>query len=169
MKINEVTNSEIQYRIYPPSAFSLVTRKKLADLIKRGGETNERNVNRNLREGHAIAFARHNGEPIAVAIVKNPHASYRNKVFTAAGVAEIEQQYPYELGYFMTDPAYRGQGVSTNLMNLINQNVAGHIYSTTRESNTVMNHMLQTAGFKQAGSAYPSALGRGNNLLLWVK
>lgn len=169
MKIVEVTQSEIQYRIYAPGAFKRTTLMKFAELITQGGETNNRNINRNLREAHAIAFARKDGEPIAVAIVKNPHASYRDKVFTAAGVSELAPQFNLELGYVMTNPAFRGQGVSTKLMALIQQNVRSPMFSTTRQNNSIMNQMLQAGGFKQTGNPYDSTLVGKHKLILWTK
>lgn len=165
MRINEVA-SEIQYRIYPPSSFGQQTLDRLAELITGGGETNNRNINRNLRNAHAIAFARVNGYPIGVAVVKQPVATYTPKVFQAAGVAELATQFRLELGYVVISPQYRGQGVAQKLMGLINQ-TNQPMYATTRSDNSSMIHILQSMGFEPTGTPYQGE--SGNKLTLWTK
>ena len=165
MKINEVT-SGIQYRIYAPNAFKSSTLDAFASLIYASGETNARNIRRNLRKAHAIAFARIDGIPIGVAVVKNPIATYVPKVFDAAGVPELAPRFKLELGYVNVDPQYRGHGISTKLMSMIRQ-IGAPMYATTRGENTTMQHILQSEGFTPTGNPFKGE--SGSELTLWTK
>lgn len=163
--VNEDTSS-IQYRIYPPSSFGQQTLTRIADLIASGGETNGRNINRNLQNAHAIAFARVDGNPVGVIVVKQPVATYKTKVFAAAGVAELDAKFKLELGYAMINPQYRGQGVAQKLTGLI-KGIGEPMYATTRSNNAAMIHILQSIGFAKTGTAYQGE--SGSELTLWTK
>jgi ribosomal protein S18 acetylase RimI-like enzyme len=165
MKINEISG-QIQYRVYPPSAFSGATLDRLVELITSGGESNNRSLITKLRKAHAIAFARVDGLPIGVAVIKRPVASYPVKVFTAAGVPELAENFQIELGYVMINPQYRGQGVGSKLLSLFGNHQAP-IYSTVRKDNAAMISLLQTAGFTQVGTPYKGESGA--ELTLWIK
>lgn len=165
MLINEVA-SEIEYRIYPPSSFGQLTLTRLAELIASGNETNNKNINRNLHNAHAIAFARVDGYPVGVIVIKQPFATYKTKVFAAAGVPELDTEFNLELGYVMIDPRYRGQGVAQKLAGLISS-IPKPMYSTTRSNNTTMIHILQSMGFTQTGTSFRGESGA--ELTLWTK
>ena len=163
--VNE-DSSGIEYRIYPPSSFRQQTLTRIADLIASGNETNGRNINRNLQNAHAIAFARVDGNPVGVIVVKQPVATYKTKVFAAAGVAELDAKFKLELGYVMINPQYRGQGVAQKLTGLI-KGIGEPMYATTRSNNAAMIHILQSIGFAKTGTAYQGE--SGSELTLWIK
>lgn len=165
MKITEVT-AGVQYRIYAPSAFKSSTLDAFASLIYSSGETNNRNIRRNLRRAHAIAFARIDGVPIGVAVVKNPIATYIPKVFEAAGVPELAAHFKLELGYVNVDPQYRGQNISKVLMDMI-KHLGVPMYATTRGANSAMQHILQSNGFTPTGNPFKGE--SGSDLTLWTK
>lgn len=166
MKIFEVT-SPVEIRIAQPAQVPPQTMQQLAQLIAVGTEVDMSMVARNLKAAATIAWAEDNGQAVGVIVLKHPVTSYRDKVFEAAGVAEMAREYPVELGYTYVSPDQRSQGTSIKLMRTMMRSLRGKVFATTRENNTTINKLLTFAGFKQLGEPYMS--GRGDyRLFLWV-
>lgn len=165
---NLFENAQVQYQLSGPDQIDAQTLQALAQLISIGSEVDGTMVLRNLKAASSIAYAMDGQNPVGVIVLKNPVESYRNKVFQAAGVPELEQNYKLELGYVYMLPEYRTQGVSARLLRLMNRSITVPAFATTRENNTTINTILKFAGFKQTGEPYSSARG-DYQLFLWTK
>jgi len=171
MKISELLNEDIspvEYYVSSPENINQEVMSHLVDLIAAGSEVGGDKVVRNLQNAANIAYATADGKTVGVIVLKNPLNSYRTKVFTAAGVPELAAKYDQELGYTYVDPAYRDRGVGIFLCRKMSQTITAPIFATTRETNTIINKILQIGRFQKTGHSYQSERGAGN-LLLWTK
>jgi len=164
----EDQTTTIQYYTGNASNINRDVMNQLINLIATGSEVDMGVVRRNLMSAPVIGYAMDNDSAVGVIVLKNPVASYRNKVFMAAGVPELESRYNLEIGYTFVKEEYRSRGVGIYLCRKMVRNVSAPIYATTREANTTINKLLQFGGFQKTGNSYNS--DRGNyNLFLWTK
>jgi hypothetical protein len=167
MRSQEFLSESAETHIAAPAQVDRQTMQQLAQLIATGTEVDMAMVARNLQNAASIAWAEDHGQAVGVIVLKRPVTSYRDKVFAAAGAAELAREYNVELGYTYVDPAQRTQGTSIRLMRTMMRGLSGKVFATTRENNTTINKLLTFAGFKQLGTPYTSE--RGNyKLFLWV-
>ena len=100
-----------------------------------------------------LGFAYEGKELIAITAVKNPNEQYKNGVFMNAGVPELSNEYPYEIGYAFTKAAFRGKGIHQQLvLALIKACGAPNFYGTTKATN--VPYILKKIGFKKTGNDY---------------
>ena len=169
MKITDLFESaDVSYHMRSPSEISSEDMSAIAQLIASGQEVSMSVVNRNLANAAKIAYATDKGKPIGVIVFKDPVQSYKEKVFDAAGVPELTDNYNLEIGYAYVMPEYRTQWVGINLCRNVLGEMNMPIFATTREANTTINTILKFARFKQTGEPYMSDRG-DYKLLLWTK
>lgn len=93
------------------------------------------------------------GIPIAVAAIKVPQRSYVEKVFGYAGLKDAAQNYSYELGYCVTDEAFKGQGLCKKIVAvLLSQTSVARLFATTQSP--AMAHILTSQGFNKVGKTH---------------
>ena len=98
----------------------------------------------------------------AVGALKLPHNTYREKVFANSKSEYNNQDYKEELGWIVVKTERKGLGKKlVQVLSKYNES----IYSTVREENVVMRHILERFGFMQTGKPYKSSRGNYNNVL----
>jgi GNAT superfamily N-acetyltransferase len=108
------------------------------------------------------------GKIIAVSAIKVPNISYRKSVFANADVDQLSNRYPYEMGWKVVLPEYRGKNLGEKLSKLVLQNVnQSKVFVTVRETNIAAITSSRNLGFELIGSPYIGS--SGNKIVLLVK
>lgn len=150
-----------------PNQLSSQQLTAVANFISQGGEVSAANAVAGVQRAQLIGYATdEQGKIIAVSALKTPLDSYKNKVFTAAGLPNLAQQYQYEKGYSYTDPGYRRQGLNRAIWEKL-ANSGGQLFATTRSDNTASKANLVAQGFSQLGRPWASSRG-DYTIELWV-
>jgi RimJ/RimL family protein N-acetyltransferase len=77
------------------------------------------------------------------------------EIFDRAGVPELSDDYPYEVGFSFTDPSSRGKGYNTKLKKALFAKVHNRgIYATIRVNNVASITVNKKLGFKTVGEPY---------------
>lgn len=106
-----------------------------------------------IEQAERLIFIIKDDTCIAIAGVKNPAATYKIRIFEAAGVEEKITDYTYEIGYIYT--SIKGRGVGNLLMQGVTKATPDAItFATTRSSNSAMQYLLPEFGFAKLGSSY---------------
>lgn len=150
-----------------PNQLTTPQQAAVANFISQGGEVSAANAVAGVQRAQLIGYATNDdGKIIAVSALKTPLDSYKNKVFTAAGQAELAPQYRYEKGYSYTDPRYQRQGLNRAIWEKLASG-SGRVFATIRSDNTASKANLAAQGFSQLGEPWTS--GRGDYTIeLWV-
>lgn len=146
-----------QIFIEHPSSFSTQLIKQVHDLIEDGGQIPSSYIKVGLHRASALGAIIKEGNVVATCCLKNPTNSYRDNVFTSAGVKDIKDTFSQELGYIVTHNAHEGQRfcqkLITEMLPLFNKKF---IFATTRKP--AMVHILKKFGFKPVGRTYKNDL-----------
>jgi GNAT superfamily N-acetyltransferase len=137
----------------------------------KGEEVERADIERGAQRAAFLLWRAENGEPYAVAALKSPFNSYKERVFRKAGVPEEHEKYVLELGYIYVEKSRRRNGHGPALvqraMELCKQQ---GVYATTRADNKRMHEILTEHGFSSLGSAYKSERSESTaRLLLFVR
>ena len=127
----EATGADV--RLVPGSSYSRNELAQLTSLIAQGGEVSPDMVQRNLVNSPLVAASFIDQVPVGVVVLKIPNASYKQKVFQAADVADLEASFRLEVGYAFVEPQYRSQGVGTELLRALRTKMPAGVFATTRE------------------------------------
>lgn len=150
-----------------PNQLTTQQQVAVANFISQGGEVSAANAIAGVQRAQLIGYATNDeGKIIAVSALKTPLDSYKNKVFTAAGQAELARQYQYEKGYSYTDPKYRRQGLNRSIWEKLASG-SGRVFATTRSDNLASKNNLVAQGFSQLGQPWSSSRG-DYTIELWV-
>src|SRR5260370_19592342 len=136
-----------------PDAFDKRQQAVFIELVKSGGEVEERTLRRNVPQAERLAFLWLDDVLSGVAALKNPQSSYREGFLKKSGVAVEREAFPFELGYvFITKPA-QSQGSSRKLVEalLADYRHCG-IFATSHTTNETMHKTLARFGFEHAGN-----------------
>jgi RimJ/RimL family protein N-acetyltransferase len=77
------------------------------------------------------------------------------ELFDRAGVPELADHYPYEVGFSFTDPTSRGKGFNTKLKKALFAKVGNRgIYATIRVNNKASLAVNKKLGFANVGKPY---------------
>lgn len=140
------------------------------NIVKSGGEVNPNGLRTRIKDAYFLALLNdYNGAVIGVGALKRPDENYRYSIFRKACSKEEPSEYKTELGWIFLKKEFRGQSLSTLLINELL--MAGkHIptYATVRVNNANMLAILGKFGFLQEGNAYPSDTG-DYSLALYIK
>jgi predicted GNAT family N-acyltransferase len=133
---NKKKQVEQKDHVSPPSHINRNHLELILRLIIAGSQISTVNMlPEMLRNAKLIAYTTLGDDIISVAVLKTPNDSYREKIFTNAGIQPIG--YDVELGYLVTHQDHRGQGLSNKLVNLLLHTYKGKMYSTTRQQNHI--------------------------------
>ena len=166
MRFNEIQDSKVLYIIDQPQNIDANYLHQAKQLIAQGGEIAPEYINAGIDRSHMVAIAIANDQVVAVTAAKNPNPSYRNRVFAAAGVANLENQYPLESGYSYTNPAWRNSNISAQLHRKLFAAIDTPMFATVREQNRVALLGLQRLGFRPIGNTFTSPRGNYEIVLL---
>lgn len=135
--------------------------KQILTLIIKGGQVNRDGLQNRILRADLIAYMIQNEQVICTATLKNPHSSYRTKVFNQAKTEIVPDNYK-ELGYIVTHPNFERKGHCQKLLKIFFKEIDRYsLFATTRKPSIV--HILRKFGFSQAGKTYNHDL----NLLIY--
>lgn len=92
----------------------------------------------------------------AIGALKTPIEGYKLDVFKYSKSQLKSKDFHFELGWIVV--LKRGIGIGSAIATLLSE-YETKIYSTVREENTVMNHILKKIGFVKTGISYNSKRG----------
>src|SRR5690606_25744974 len=103
-----------------------------------------------------LGIAEVDGKIISIGAVKPKKSTVFQK--EKANCPKIEWKIDYEVGYFFTPDKYRGQGLSSKILDkLLEKYPSKNFYATTEiRQNNHMIKILENIGFKQFGKEWPS-------------
>ena len=153
-----------------PSNCSSEELAQFETLVLEGGEVIPQGLSARIMNAESLIFVRDEMSCIAVGALKRPNENYKNSVFKKAGVLNILDGYPFEIGWIFASPEARGKGVGRAIMNAI-INIVGEsgCFATTRQDNKVMQHLFEQYSFRQLGNDYPSKNGNYRLILYGYK
>lgn len=138
-------------------------RAEFRKLVIAAGEVASDVLSTNIAEAKALVFLVRSGALQAIAALKRPRASYRNRITDATGTAISETAFPYELGYIYVLPDAQGQRLSHVLVAAaLEYSDRAGVFATVRADNVRMLRTLARASFDPAGEPYP---GRGDRTI----
>lgn len=152
-------STSISIELVTPQELNVNLKQQVIDLVAQGGEVASNFISTGINRAKLLGIAVDQDRVVAVTAVKQPLTEYRNKVFAAAGVADLADQYPYESGYSYTDSEYRTSGVSARLHREVFRRVNQPMFATVRSDNRVALLGLQRLGFAAIGQPYASSRG----------
>jgi ribosomal protein S18 acetylase RimI-like enzyme len=139
------------------------------ELVIQGEQVQFAGLNERLRAAHLLAFHYLNDELVAIAALKQPSESYRDKVFRCAQATMNPNSFRLELGWVFTREDFRGRGISRHLLELLLQKAGeDKLFATTRADNHAMQRLLKSLGFERAGSPF-SGEGADYLIELWFR
>lgn len=145
-----------QILILPPGRLSPIQCSKLIDHIASGEEVNKRFVEAGVPRSQLIGIIISGDIIISSVVLKNPLASYTERVFRKSKI-DGAFQFKHELGYIATNPDYERKGYCQALLKEFLQHI-DHLdfFATTRKPS--MLHILQKFGMKKVGKIYDEDL-----------
>lgn len=139
-----------------PSACTRAELDAFESLVQESGEVVGQGLQGRIRAAACLAF--HYSAPgrlTAIAALKVPHRSYRDRVFASARSGRRPEVYPLELGWFFVRPLDRGRRMSQRLAApLLSQADGQGVFATTRTGNSAMLKVLQSLGFRRTGAPF---------------
>jgi len=130
---------------------------ELLNLIKTRSPVDHNGLEGRLLRAEQVALQLDNGKVTTTATIKNPAASYKGKVFAAAGVFHEKNLYKREIGYIAPDEKYEGQKLCQSLLTELLVTLHNKsIFATTRDP--AMMHILGKFGFTKLGKEYNDSL-----------
>lgn len=157
-------------RLKVPKECSETELDAFENLVKEGGEVSSSELRLRIERAAYLSWIEaDNGEFIGVGAIKNPNTSYRSSIFKKADPLAKPDLFGLELGWIFIKPAFRKQGLSSQLITKLLDSVKNKaIFASTREDNEIMKSILQSFGFNKIGNPYLS--NNGNyDLVLFVK
>ena len=95
---------------------------------------------------------------IGIGGIKIPLEIYKEKVFNAAGVPELMDEYDFEIGWIYIIPEYRGSGIFKFAKEIKKLMSHRRVFITTRADNKIIVKMLERNGVQQLGEPYRSPI-----------
>lgn len=149
--------------IRPPVAIDPSELEIIALTIERGDQIDPAGLRNRLRRAHSVGVVRDHTTIAAVGAIKRPNVRYRDRVFRAAGVADLVE---YELGWLYTCPEYRGRKLMRLLMRgLLDGLGKERVYATAHADNPPSLHLLNVNRFRRVGD-YRNDAGEALCLLI---
>jgi len=159
--------SGINIKVGMPSEFDRNELKRMKKLLVSGQEVVRRGLLLQIERAPRIGLVYDGNSLIAAGAIKKPRESYHTKVFTKAGIPELQKEYSLEIGWLFTKPEYRKQGIMNRLLSqLLHGYKAVGLFATTAEKNMTPQRILTRHGFKTIGKPYVGELS-GRNIFLW--
>jgi hypothetical protein len=143
--------------------------QELADfetIVVAGGQVQQHGLDELIRAAKWLGFGLIDGVLASVAAIKQPRASYRDRVFADAKSPEIAEHFAMEFGWACTLDAYKGKGLGSGIADVLLADIHTFIFATTGESNEVTKHILTKRGFQISGAPHP---GRDESKVLLVR
>jgi RimJ/RimL family protein N-acetyltransferase len=160
----------LKIEIKEPSACSESELRAFEELLHKGGAGSTTGLGARIRRARILSFADRDGQLAGIAAIKAPPPGYGEKVFTSAGVGAEAPNFNLELGWVLTDAAFRGQGIASALCTgLLTRLGPAGVFATTLSHNAGMLAILAKSGFRPVGNTFTSAEHPGELIRLLVR
>ena len=159
---------DIRTRFYrkPPTGCLPQQLAEFKAIVVAGKQVQQQGLDELIHAAKWLGFGLIDGVLASVAAIKRPRVSHRDRVFADAKSPEIAERFAMEFGWACTLDAYKGQGLSSGIADVLLADIHTFIFATTGESNDVMKHILTKRGFQISGAPYP---GRDESKVLLVR
>lgn len=132
-------------------------------ILIKAGEVSEATFEGLIEKNPKILILGEKENPSGIGALKIPNKDYKKKVFRLSKSNENSDKYSFELGWIVS----LASGNGNKIMKLLSS-FEDKLYTTVREENNKMIHLIKKYGFQQTGVSYKSS--RGNyKLLLFIK
>lgn len=144
----------------------------IKELIKKGGQVNMDYFDAGWGRNPIVATIWSDEKLVACGALKVPDPIYKQRLFVErAKTADPFENIKYELGWIVTDEAYRGRGFCINiikmLLNYKGTETEETFYATSRLDNLSIQKILKCQGFRESGEPFKSKRG-DYKLILYV-
>ena len=129
---------------------------KFRTIVLEGGAVPPQSYDATIAQNPLLYFYPNSEDIQGIAALKIPHPDYKLRIFQQAGQADQAERYRYELGWIVSLPAYRGQGIGKKLSTIICTENEVDLFATSRVDNFAMIKILLDLGFIQLGHSYAS-------------
>ncbi|MFZ0640061.1 MAG: hypothetical protein WAN33_11555 [Candidatus Acidiferrales bacterium] len=152
-------------QIITRSEMSAQRLNEFVELVGSGDAVDRQSVDKKLRKAQKVAFVERDGKMVAVAAMKKAIPSYAKKLSKLSGY-DLADDVP-ELGYVVVLEGYRGQHLSTQVVQRILPEFNNRsVFATT--SDAKMKCVMKKQGFRRVGNEWDSKRP-GKRLSLWIK
>lgn len=152
-----------------PSKCSEEELKIFFQLVKSGGEVALDGLEDRIKTAEMLVFHYAGDQLVGVAALKNPAARHRSSVFRESKANLPADTFPFELGWVVVTPQYRGKGCSRCLVATALKAAEGqNVFATSPIDRTFMHRTLERYGFTREGGPYLSRR-RAQSLQLFVR
>ncbi len=140
-------------------------------LVREAGEVAANGLPNRVRAAERLFFLLDESYALlGISALKHPSPGYRAKVFSHAAAQSTPDEFPFEVGWVVVAPQYRGLGLSRPLVSmLLSYQPPSFVFATTRADNHFMQRTLLRLGFKREGHTYRSERGDYDLVLLTRK
>jgi GNAT superfamily N-acetyltransferase len=152
--------------IATPDELEKIDKQQLADFatfVRKAGEATASQV-----KSAKCLVQLHCDRLIGTAALKTDK-DYRSGCFEKAGLAELADKFPLELGYVVVEPTLRGRGLShLAVAAALSRREKAGVYATSNLLNLAMHKVLESRGFIRAGVPWASKKNLGQHLALFL-
>ena len=160
---------EIKMKVKQPTDCSEEELSSFKARILEGGEVEAAGFAVRLRLARVLAFGMAGDCVAAVAALKSPLRTYRERVFAKAAVADQTTSSDLELGWIFVAPEFRLRGLAARMVvEILGRYGQATIFATSRVDNVGMHKVLEANGFGRTGVPYKSERGR-QELVLFLR
>jgi ribosomal protein S18 acetylase RimI-like enzyme len=157
----------ITFKVAAPAGFTPSELNTIAKIIQSEGQVDAAGLMSRIKQAKMFCVAIDSNKIIGISAIKIPNPGYHQGCFTKAGLAEKMQKYPYEMGWKVVLPAYRGKNLGSQMSNKLFTKVnKQQVFATVRADNMASITPLTQMGFKPAGKPYYGATG--NKIILFT-
>lgn len=144
---------ELEFKIKQPSDCSEVEIDEFHAITLKSGQVMKMGLKARINNSTLLGFCYTKDQLISISSVKSPNKNYRNGVFEKAGIKELADDYPYELGYAFTETEFRGNGLNYELnKRLLSEMHSAKIYATSDSDGMIK--ILEKLGFERIGNSF---------------
>jgi GNAT superfamily N-acetyltransferase len=152
--------------IADPDTLQKENKQQLVDFaafVRNGGEAKALHIN------SAKCLVQLRSDKLIGTAALKTDKSYRNTCFERAGLTELADKFPFELGYVVVHPPLRGRGLSYLVVAAaLSWREKSGVYATSNLVNLAMHRVLESRGFIRAGVPWESELSPGQYLALFL-
>jgi predicted GNAT family N-acyltransferase len=164
MRITEITEP-VTFKVAAPAAFSPAELAAILELIQSESQVAAAGLLNRIKQSKLISIAIAQGKIVGISALKIPNNSYKQSVFANAGVPELATQFPYEMGWKVVLPEYRGQALGLQLSQRLLSSVnIKQVFATVRSTNQSALKPMQQLGFAPLGNTFTGS--SGNKIIL---
>ena len=157
----------IEYEIVERAEINDSIRATFGEMLRKQGKV-QGDLSTKADRCKWVCIAKLDGTAIAIGAIKLKTVSDFDK--EKAGVAQLSNEFEWELGYLYTEGQHSGRGVGSNVVRLLLEaHGAGNLMASTEiTANPAMVHILEKHGFRLFGKPWRSAI-HGNYLGLFLR